>query len=229
MHRAQTGTIPCAAPSVADLVSIPLPTLKRLPRYLELFAECATQGEGWLSSETIGRRLGLTAIQVRKDLALTGAPASPKRGFRVEETARLIADLIGANNLTDVFLIGAGPRGAAACEDESLGRRGFKIVAIFDPSPEFVDDTVCGLKVLPIAAMPGLVHRMRVHLALLAVCESRYPGCARLAAEAGIRGLVNLSGEPIEPIEELVVVQEDLGFQLASISREIDKRLRSGV
>lgn len=207
-----------------EYLSLPLPTLRRLPRYLEFLKAREAEGESWLSSETIGRELGLTAIQVRKDLALTGAPASPKRGFRVEETALRIGDLLGANNLTDVFLIGAGPRGRAACEDDSLERRGFKIVAVFDPSPEL--EAVCGFKVLPLAKLPGLAKRMGVHLALLAVKESVYPGCLRLAAEGGIRGLVNLSGESIEAIEGLTMIHEDLGFQLASISREIEKTVK---
>jgi redox-sensing transcriptional repressor len=215
---------------VPELVSLPLPTLKRLPRYLALLLERGAQGEAWMSSEAIARRLDLTAIQVRKDLALTGAPASPRRGFRVEETARLIGELVGAGGSAQVFLIGAGPRGAAACQDGSLERRGFKIVAAFDPSPERWAETVCGLKVLPLVELPGLARLMRVRLALLAVRESLFPGCARLAAEAGIRGLGNISGEALEEIEEiegLVVVQEDLGLQLASVKRELDKRLRS--
>jgi redox-sensing transcriptional repressor len=209
-----------------DLVSLPLPTLKRLPRYLTLLQEGGARGEEWMSSEAMARILGLTAIQVRKDLALTGAPASPRRGFRVDETAKLIGEILGADNFTPVFLIGAGPRGEAACRDESLGRRGFRIVAVLDPDPSLWTEVVCGLKVLPLAELPGLVRSLRVRLALLAVSESRYPGCARLAAEAGIRGLVNLSGESLEEIEELVVVHEDLGCQLASITRELDKRLR---
>jgi redox-sensing transcriptional repressor len=212
---------------VAEIVSLPLPTLKRLPRYLSLLEESGAQGSEWLSSEAMARRLGLTAIQVRKDLALTGAPASPRRGFRVAETARLVAGLVGANDFTGVFLIGAGPRGAAACQDDSLSRRGLKVVAAFDPSPKPEAPILCGLKVLPLAELPGLVRRMRVRLALLAARESSYPGCARFAAESGIRGLVNISGEPIEEVEELVVYQEDLGFHLASLSREIDKRLRA--
>jgi redox-sensing transcriptional repressor len=212
---------------MTDIISLPLPTLKRLPRYLTLLRERGDQGDEWCSSEAMARRLGLTAIQVRKDLGLTGAPASPKRGFRVEETARLLGEILGANNFADVFLIGAGPRGEAACLDGSLGRRGFKIVAIFDPSPEREAEIVCGFKVLPIAQMPSLAKRLRVRLALLTVRESAYPGCARLAAEAGIRGLVNLSGENIEDIEDIVIMQEDIGFQLASISREIEKRERA--
>jgi redox-sensing transcriptional repressor len=208
---------------MSEYVSLPLPTLRRLPLYLELFKARCASGESWLSSETIGRQLGFTAIQVRKDLALTGAPASPKLGFRVEEATRLIGALLGENNLTDVFLIGSGPRGEAACQDGSLEKRGFKIVAVFDPSPELEAEVVCGYKVLPLAQMQGLAKRMRVRLALLALRESIYPGCARLAAEAGIRGLVNLSGESVEEVEGLLVIQEDIGFQLAEISRAVEK------
>jgi len=189
--------------------------------------ERGEKGDEWLSSETLSRRLGLTAIQVRKDLGLTRAPASPKLGFRVEETAALIAEILGAHGLTGVFLVGADPRGAAACEDRSLAGRGFKIVAVFDPSPELVARNVCGFKVLPISELPGLARRMGVSIALLTVRESRYPGCARLAAEAGIRGIVNLSGEALEGCEDVVVQQEDLGFQLASVSRELDKRRKA--
>jgi redox-sensing transcriptional repressor len=209
---------------MSGLLSLPLPTIKRLPLYLEILKTRKAAGEEWLSSESISRELGLTAIQVRKDLGLTGAPASPKRGFKIEETAALIEGLLGAKALTNVFIIGAGARGEAACGDPSLGRRGFKIVAAFDPSPESSGPTLCGLKVLPMSELPALAHRLRVRLALFLTRESMFPGCARLAAEAGIKGIVNLSGEPIEESEDLVIFQEDLGFQLATLSRELGKK-----
>ncbi len=209
------------------ILSLPLPTLKRLPLYLELLRERGAEGEQWISSEAISRRLGLTAIQVRKDLGMTGAPASPKRGFRVAEATALIEGLLGHRLLTDVALIGASPRGEAACGDASLGRQGYRVAAVFDPSPERDADTLCGFKVLPLVELPGIARRLGVKLALLAVGESRFPGCARFAAESGIRGLVNISGEPIDPIDGLVIIQEDLGFQLASLSRELDLRAKS--
>jgi redox-sensing transcriptional repressor len=213
---------------VPELISLPLPTLKRLPLYLSLLEESGKLGQEWLSSEAIARRLGLTAIQVRKDLALTGAPASPRRGFLVGETARLLGELVGTKGYTEVFLIGGGPRGEAACRDESLGRRGFKVAAVFDPSPSPESPSVCGLKVLPLVELPALARRLGVRIALLTASESRFPGCARYAAESGIRGLVNLSGEAIEEVEELVVMHEDLGLQLASIKRELDRRRKNG-
>jgi redox-sensing transcriptional repressor len=208
---------------MSAVVSLPLPTLKRLPRYLELLKDRSAKGEEWVSSESMSRCLGLTAIQVRKDLGLTGAPASPKRGFRIEETLSLIEEILGTNHLTGVFLIGAGARGGAACDDPSLASRGFKIAAIFDPSPEIREGTLCGFKVLPLAELPALAKRVGVRLAILTISESRFPGCARLAFEAGIQGLINLSGEALEAIEGLVILQDDLGFQLASLSRELEK------
>jgi redox-sensing transcriptional repressor len=208
---------------MAELRPLPLPTIKRLPLYLEILKCRKASGEEWLSSESISRELGLTAIQVRKDLGLTGAPASPKRGFRVEETTVLIEGLLGAKAQTPVFIIGAGAQGEAACRDPSLSRRGFRIIAAFDPSPESAGQSLCGLKVLPLSEMPALARHLRVRLALFLTRESAFPGCARLAAEAGIRGLVNLSGEPIEETEDLIIFQEDLGFQLAALSRELDK------
>jgi redox-sensing transcriptional repressor len=209
------------------LISIPLPTLKRLPLYLELFKESGAGGDEWLSSESIARRLGLTAIQVRKDLALTFAPASPKRGFRVGETTALIGELLGANHLASVFLVGLGPRAEAACQDGNLARHGFKIIAAFDPSLEREADMIRGLKVFPLIELPGLARSLGVSLAVMTASESRYPGTVRFVAEAGIRGLVNLSGETIEEEEGLVVAQDDLGFQLTSLARELDRRNRN--
>jgi AT-rich DNA-binding protein len=208
---------------VPDYVSLPLPTLKRLPLYLELFEERGAKGDEWLSSEAISRRLGFTAIQVRKDLGLTGSPASPRLGFRVAQTTERISEIIGAKELAPVVLIGAGARGEAACADGSLATRGFTIAAVFDPEPRRIGTSLGGFKVLPLAELPPLAKRMRVSLAILAARESEYPGCLSLVEEAGIRGLVNLSGEPVEEAGGLAVVEEDLGFELASLARIVQQ------
>lgn len=207
---------------MAEFVSLPLPTLRRLPLYLDLLTEKEREGEAWLSSESIGRELGLTAIQVRKDLALTRAPASPKLGFRVSETRGIISDLLGMNNLTDVFLLGAGLRGQAAFEDMSIEHHGFKIVALFDPRAAMSAKIICGHKVFPLAMLPNLSKRMGVRMAILTLRESDFPGISRLIANAGIHGLLNLTGEPLEDLDELVIEADDIGFQLASIARKLE-------
>ena len=69
---------------------IPKATLARLPAYLRYLKEEAGKGVAFISSALIAQDMKLSAISVRKDLALVSAPGKPRMGFELD---RLIADM----------------------------------------------------------------------------------------------------------------------------------------
>ena len=79
---------------------IPLPTLRRLPLYRDLFRAKQASEEDWVSSETIGTILGFGAIQVRKDLGAPGTggclrPGLARQGFRISGVFDLTPERLG--------------------------------------------------------------------------------------------------------------------------------------
>ena len=64
---------------------VPLPTLRRLPRYHQYLARLRDQGQDQVSAAHMAEVLGVHHTQVRKDLTLAGCLGRPKTGHRVGE------------------------------------------------------------------------------------------------------------------------------------------------
>ena len=74
-----------------DMANVSKATIGRLPAYHRYLTEKKAEGEKTVSSTAIAEELHLSAVQVRKDLAVISSVAGkPKLGFDVED---LIADI----------------------------------------------------------------------------------------------------------------------------------------
>ncbi len=204
-------------------VEIPLSILKRFPLYIRLLREYRDREEPWISSADIARRLGLKDIQVRKDLACTGVAGAPRRGFPVNELLKAVDYYLGGDNYSDIFLVGAGPRGLALLDDEGIAAHGFKITAVFDASPELVGAKAGRLTVLPLEKLENLVGRMGVKLAVLAVPEKDVQAFADRLVDAGVKGIWCFSSVYVKHPKDVMVLQEDLGARLALLAGEVSK------
>jgi redox-sensing transcriptional repressor len=217
-------------------LGIPLSTLKRLPLYLRIVRDRADAGEEWVSSEFLAQRLGLGSIQIRKDLSSVGIVGSPRRGFPAAVARERLSELLGTGNRSDVFLVGAGPLGEAVLADRGIARHGFRIVAVFDPDPSLVGARLGGVQggrlgssedrkeVLPLAKLAGLVKRMAISIAVLAVEASAAQECADLLVSSGISGVLDLTGLPAVFPASVAVARTDFGADLASLSGRIAVR-----
>jgi len=203
-------------------LGVPLPTLRRLPLYLRLFEQKAEAGEEWLSSEAMARELGFGAIQVRKDLGAVGALGSPKRGFPVGETSRLLGSFLGAEDLSETFLVGTGPLSRAVLSDEGLANRGFRIVAIFEPDPRAPRPS--DRKYQPLERLPELAKRMGTRLAILAVEPCWAEEAAAVLARSGVSGVLDLTGVTLAFPQGMAVVRESFSAGLSALAGNVRAR-----
>lgn len=203
-------------------IGVPLPTLRRLPLYLGLFEQKAEAGEEWLSSEAMARELGFGAIQVRKDLGAVGALGSPKRGFPVGETRRILGSFLGAEDFSETFLVGTGPLARAVLADEGLEKRGFKIVAIFEPDSRAPRPS--DRKYQPLERLPELAKRMGTRLAILAVEPCWAEAAAEVLARSGIAGVLDLSGVTLAFPQGMAVVRESFSAGMSALAGNVRTR-----
>jgi len=197
------------------MVTLPLPVLRRLPTYLLLLTEDRAAGRDYVSSTDWAGRLGATPIQVRKDLAWTGAVGTPKKGFAVTDLETKIRECLGTDARRDVFLVGTGALGRCLAGHPSLGRHGFSVVATFDPAGRCAAGA--DPSVLPWEKLPELARRMGISVAILAVEPSLAQKTAERLAAAGIRSLWNLTGQTLALPPAVAVLEEDWGARLATL------------
>jgi redox-sensing transcriptional repressor len=197
---------------------VPLPAARRFPLYLRVLKERSLAGEDWVSSEAMAARLSLSAVQIRKDLSAVGALGSPKHGFPVGETIGLLTAFLGADDFADVFLVGSGELAAALLADEGVGRRGFNIVALFDPDLDREGRKVGGMSVFSISRLPDLSRRMNVRLAVLAISGPGLRDAVDAISASSLSGVLDLSGTSIAFPPSISVLREDYGARLSSLA-----------
>ena len=99
------------------------------------------------SSNELGKRIGITPVQVRKDLAIFGQFGMKGIGYFTNELLFYIEKIIGLQNHWNVAIIGMGHLGVALANYQNLPTLGFKIEALFDSNEEIIGTTINGIKV----------------------------------------------------------------------------------
>lgn len=196
----------------------PLPTIRRLPRYLQLLLTMQADGRESVSTTHIAEALGLEPIQVRKDLGYTGIVGKPKVGFDVAGLIERIEAYLGWNNTTDAFLIGAGHLGSALMGYEGFGRYGLNIIAAFDSDPTRVGTQVHGRSVFPMEKLRDLAVRMHITMAIMTVPRTVAQEVADELVDAGFQAIWNFTAAHLKVPAHVVVQNEDLSVGLAVLS-----------
>ncbi len=201
---------------------IPEPALRRLPVYLQYLKKALENKTAGISCTTIARDMRLGAVQVRKDIELTGAVGRPKTGYDTAALIDVIEEFLGLKNNTDVFLAGVGSLGAAI-----LGYQGFReyrlnIVAAFDTDPAKAGGTVHGKKIYRASKMAELIKRMKVRMGIITVPAKHAQETADIMISSGITGIWNFAPVKISAPPGVIVHNENLAASLAVLSKKIN-------
>ena len=208
-------------------LSIPEPSLRRLPQYHHYLAELQSRGVSLVSCSTIGRDLKYIPVQVRKDLQFTGIIGKPKVGYSVAELVLAIEAFLGWNSVNEALLVGAGNLGTAMLGHERFSRFGLQVVAAFDVDPSKIGQYIYGKAVLPLDEMADLVQRMNIHLGIITTPAEAAQTVADEMVKAGIQAIWNFAPVKLNVPEYMIVHNEDLYSSLASLSCKLAKRFRA--
>src|SRR5215470_9848057 len=121
----------------------------RLSLYLRRLEEHLRAGVATVSSGQLGEALGVTAAQVRKDLAYLGSLGQPGIGYPTHELISAIRRTLGVDRDWAVALVGVGNLARALLRYRGFEQQGFRIVAVFDADAGKVGQTVDDLKIHP--------------------------------------------------------------------------------
>lgn len=208
-----------------ESLSIPEPTLRRLPLYYQYLKSLAEQGVPSVSSVTIGLELNLDATQVRKDLAVIGVEGKPKVGYEITQVIREISQFLGWNHVNSAFLVGAGHLGSALLGYPQFSQHGLAIVAGFDNDPRKIGTEVYGKMILPLERLPFLAARMGVHIGIITVPAPFAQSVADLMVQGGMKAIWNFAPTSLKVPPSMIVRNEELYYSLASLSRSLAQKL----
>ena len=199
----------------------PVPSIRRLPLYLSFLRQLREQKVEVVSSTRIAEELGLTGIQVRKDLAMTGIVGRPKIGHSINELVSHIECFLGWDKSRPAFLVGVGHLGTAL-----LGYKGFKqenldIVASFDSDPEKIGKTILGRPTYPVSEFSQKAKEMDVRCAILTVPAQFAQATTDIMVKAGIVGIWNFAPVQLFAPDSVIVENVSLSSSYAVLSQRL--------
>lgn len=195
-------------------------SVSRMPSYLRYLKGEAGKGVLYVSSAAVAAALGVSAVGVRKDLALVSSiPGKPRYGFEVRRLIEDIERFLGYHRWTNAVILGAGGLGRAILSYEGFENYGIHVIAAFDVSPAKVG-AVGGKPVYPIERLPDIVSRHGVKVAILTVPRAAAQDACDEAVRAGITAILNFAPVYLQAPQGVTVKYEDLAVSLAALCGE---------
>jgi redox-sensing transcriptional repressor len=159
--------------------------VRRLPLYARSLRYLLQDDTHSVSSQELGRRLNITAAQIRKDLSYFGEFGKQGIGYDVEKLLAQIEHILGLTQDWPVALVGVGHLGQAVARYDGFRSKGIRIVALFDNDPDKVGEEIDGLTIMHDERMADVVREQQIKMAVIAVPAPRAQEVANLLIEAG--------------------------------------------
>jgi redox-sensing transcriptional repressor len=190
---------------------------QRLSQYLR-FARTLAEADGTVSSVELAEAVGVSAAQVRRDLASLGHLGQRGVGYDAGGLVSALRKAIGVDRRWRVVLVGVGNLAKALLKYRGFADHGFDVVGLFDSSPAAIGTQVEGLTVEPTATLAAAVKRLRAELGVLTVPADAAQPVADAMVAAGLKGLMNFAPVRIKVPTGVSVVPVDLAIQLEQLA-----------
>jgi len=199
------------------MAKIPDATITRLVHYLRALERMEKSGQLRTSSDELARVSGVTAFQVRKDLAYFGSYGTRGVGYTVPVLRRELAQILGLGRRWRLAILGMGRLGQALADFYALSEK-YELVAGFDVSPEVIGRQFGPVTVEPVERLPQVVNDAHVEIGILTVPEAAAQQAAEALVGAGVRGILNFTPAILKLPERVAIENADFMAGLSRLS-----------
>ncbi len=200
--------------------AIPISVIKRLPIYHRYLNKLIDRDVEHISSKQLAEKLGVTASQIRQDLSHFGTFGQRGYGYRVNDLAKAIGEILGVNNKLHMVLVGAGNLGGAIINYPNFSKRGFIITAIFDNDPAKVGTKIAGCIVLSIDSLREYLESHAIDIGILAIPAEDTYEIVKIFEECNIKGLWNFAPVSLN-LENVLVENVHISESLMTLAYQI--------
>jgi len=201
---------------------IPDIVIRRLPIYERTLKQMLSAGVTSISSEELGKRIGVTAAQIRRDLSYFGKFGKQGKGYDVARLAEEIAHILKLDRQWDVALAGFGHLGQAIAHYRGFEPNAFRIAAIFARNPEHIGQQVNGTVVLDEAELTRVIQEMGIKIGIVAVPAAAAQDVADRMIAGGVRAILNYAPVILKVPESVWVREIDPVSALQSLTYYLD-------
>ena len=181
--------------------------IRRLPMYLRKLDELIALDVDRISSNELGRQMGLTPSQIRQDFSCFGEFGQQGYGYRVSELREQVARILGMRDNFSVVIVGVGNLGHALIQNMHFDELGFTVSAAFDSSPDKIGTAVGGVIVQDSARMQEWLNENATDIVVLTVPRSVAGDIAKTVAACGAKGIWNFTNIDLDMGDSDVFVE----------------------
>lgn len=201
---------------------VPDVVIKRLPRYYRYLSELLKMDIKRISSGALSQKMNVTASQIRQDFNFFGGFGQQGYGYNVEYLHSTIGDILGVKKGNTAIIIGAGNLGKALANHDSIERRGFDILAMFDNSPSVIGEEVNGKAVYDIENLESFISENRVDVAIIAIPKNQVQEIATRVINAGVKGILNFAYTEIKTEKKVAIENVHITDSLMTLSYKLN-------
>lgn len=176
---------------IPDAADIPDIVIGRLPIYLRALTLLSQEGTDVTSSHELGKRLGISSAQIRKDLSWFGPFGKQGTGYNVAYLHDQLRKILRVDQEWPVAIVGAGDLGHALARYGGFAHRGFRITCIFDNDPAKIGTYAGNLRVLDMEQLKDEINARGIRVAMVAVPADNAQSVTNALVEAGVRAILN--------------------------------------
>lgn len=205
---------------------VPRAVISRLSLYLRELQQLVKLDRETISSIQLGKRLGVTDAQVRKDLAYFGQFGQPGKGYGCVDLIARIREILGTNKIWPVALVGCGNLGQALLGYQGFSRQGFQVVAAFDTDPDLIGKRIGDVPIHSFQEFAVVAARESIRLVILAVPASAAVQTVGQIINAGVTGVLNFAPVTLTVPKNVSVIDVDMAMELEQLAFAVVKQDR---
>ena len=190
--------------------------IERLILYRIALVHFRSLGFKKVFSYNIGREVGVSPEQVRKDFSEFKIRGNKKAGYDIHVLLIQFDSIFKKDKEHKVILVGMGNIGNALSNYKGFSNSGIVIKAAFDISPDQAD-IECPIPVYPLENLNSYVRSNKVKIAILAVPFDAAQSVANLLVDSEIKGIMNFTYANLRVPEGVHVIYVSLTNTLESL------------
>jgi len=198
--------------------------IRRLPRYYRYLDDLHSKGIVRISSSSLGRRMGLTASQIRQDLSCFGEFGQQGYGYNIMELRAEIGHILGVDEPRRLIVVGAGHLGHALLQNFDFEQGGFQLDTAFDVSPALIGTSIRSVVIRSMDGLEEYCAAFRPAVAVLTVPKTVAQPVAERLAALGVSGIWNFTNVELSVSEGIFVEDVHFADSLLTLSYRIAKR-----
>ena len=186
---------------------IPQPALARLCKIYNLMEELEEKGGTSISSQEIGKRLGVGSHNIRKDIGFLGEAGTSGSGYEIAKLKTNIEKKLGFINKRSACIIGLGSLGSVIMNYQDMPFPCFSIVAGFDSNINKLETLQTTIPLYPTYEIQSVIKRDNIELAIITEPDRNIEKITERLIEGGIKGIINFTPVILSSDQESVYIR----------------------